>query len=602
MATANNKRIEETATTALKSALLRCPILDSYIDSNDKTPSWDGTVFVYKNKDQVKADLIGRVPIQVKGTEKVIVSDTASFSDLRNYYNDGGCIFFLVSVVPSTGESTIYYASLLVFDLKCILDDAGEQKTYTIKLCKFPSFDANEMATIFMSFSHNSPKQMSFIGKEFMSLDQLEKKGVEIESISFTTTGIGLNQSNIGSFITTHDFYLYAKPKGLDIEIPVEKVQNPIVSKTVTGKVTIKGTEYYPSYDVIYENGNSALRIGKAINIVLHEATQKASVSFKPKGTLSDYINDTACFAALVENKELTLNGVQLQFADTDRVQSSIYREKLQYYRDVKKMLDILGVTEELQCDKLTENDERNIRNFVNSLLYNHKIAFPHAKGSSLYGAFQIGNLSIWICGHKKDDGFYQLESFFVPQHIALFENTDTTHSNPVPASQFLLLDKDAFVHTSNMDYELVGNDVCSMNHNPLLVDSVTQLLLNVLGGYDEQAEKDSRLLDLADKICDWLSGYDDGIDPSILKLNQLQSIKRRRELTISEIVELSKLVNAANSASIRCGAYLLLGDASEAQKCFGEMSTDSQNDFLKYPISHFGNLKKTEDLENGQT
>lgn len=152
------------------------------------------------------------------------------------------------------------------------------------------------------------------------------------------------------------------------------------------------------------------------------------------------------------------------------------------------------------------------------------------------------------------------------------------------------------------MDYELVGNDVCSMNHNPLLVDSVTQLLLNVLGGYDEQAEKDSRLLDLADKICDWLSGFDDGIDPSILKLNQLQSIKRRRELTISEIVELSKLVNTANSASIRCGAYLLLGDTSEAQKCFDEMSTDSQNDFLKYPISHFGNLKKTEDLENGQT
>ena len=33
MATSNNKRIEETATTALKAALLRCPILDSYIDS-----------------------------------------------------------------------------------------------------------------------------------------------------------------------------------------------------------------------------------------------------------------------------------------------------------------------------------------------------------------------------------------------------------------------------------------------------------------------------------------------------------------------------------------------------------------------------------------
>ena len=78
MATSNNKRIEETATTALKAALLRCPILDSYIDSNDKTPSWDGTVFVYRNEKQKKADLLGKAPIQVKGTEKVIISDYLS--------------------------------------------------------------------------------------------------------------------------------------------------------------------------------------------------------------------------------------------------------------------------------------------------------------------------------------------------------------------------------------------------------------------------------------------------------------------------------------------------------------------------------------------
>ena len=66
MATANNKRIEESAVNAVKAALLRCPILDAYIDENDKTPSWDGTVFAYKNGEQKKCDLLGRVPVQVK--------------------------------------------------------------------------------------------------------------------------------------------------------------------------------------------------------------------------------------------------------------------------------------------------------------------------------------------------------------------------------------------------------------------------------------------------------------------------------------------------------------------------------------------------------
>ena len=121
MPSVNTKRIEESATTALKAALLRCPILDSYIDSNDKTPSWDGTVFVYKSEKTKKENLAGRVPIQIKGTEKVIVSDTATFScsvaDLNNYYKDGGCVFFLISVDLSSGNSRIFYKTLLVVDL-----------------------------------------------------------------------------------------------------------------------------------------------------------------------------------------------------------------------------------------------------------------------------------------------------------------------------------------------------------------------------------------------------------------------------------------------------------------------------------------------------
>ena len=158
----NTKRIEESATTALKSALLKCPILDAYIDSNDKTPSWDGTVFVYKSEDQKKENIKGRVPIQVKGTEKIFVSDVATFScstvDLRNYYHDGGCIFFLVSVVPATGEHKIFYASLLVVDLDKILKSAKAQGTYSIRLKLFPENDPKEMAHIFLSFTSNAHK------------------------------------------------------------------------------------------------------------------------------------------------------------------------------------------------------------------------------------------------------------------------------------------------------------------------------------------------------------------------------------------------------------------------------------------------------------
>ena len=47
----DNRKIEEAAILALRSTLLRCPKLETYINTNDRTPSWDGDVFVYNSQD-----------------------------------------------------------------------------------------------------------------------------------------------------------------------------------------------------------------------------------------------------------------------------------------------------------------------------------------------------------------------------------------------------------------------------------------------------------------------------------------------------------------------------------------------------------------------
>ena len=594
MATSNNKRIEETAVTVLKAALLRCPILESFIDSNDKTPSWDGTVFVYKNGFQKKTDLLGRAPIQVKGTEDIIsgtVSYSCEVSDLNNYYRDGGCVFFLISVNTSDSSANMFYSPLHVFDLKKILDRAGQQKYITIKLNPFPQDEPNEMASIFMSFVENSRKQMSFIGREIVSLEQLENGGIEIESLSFNTSGVDFSIDNIGAFISTHDFYLYAKPKGLNIDIPVEKVSNAIVSKTVLGKVFVKDTEYYPSYNVLYEKGDSTIRVGKGISISLDQANNKVSMNFKPIGTLSDFIQDVSCFSDMLESQEITLNGIRLRFNGIGTVDINKYKDGLHYFKDVKRMLDLLGVTEELQCENLSEKDDINIRNFVNAVLYNRRIGFPDAKDNVIHGPIKISNLSIWIWGTKQDDGYYRLDSFFGHHEIALFEKNDVTKSNPIRASHYILLNKDAFVHTSNMNFESVKMDIRSMNYHPLSIEWTTHMMLNVLRGYDEQVIKDNRLLDLAETICDWLALDKKTVEYPVLRLNQLQIQKRRRQLSTQEIIELGRFTDTDYPANIRCGAYLLLGDSDEAQKCFDELSKEMQKEFITFPICHFGKL-----------
>lgn len=596
MPSVNTKRIEESATTALKTALLRCPILESYIESNDKTPSWDGTVFVYKSTEMNKENLTGRVPIQIKGTDRPIKSDTASFScnvaDLKNYYNDGGCIFFLISVDLNTGESRIFYKTLLVVDLDKIIRNAKKQKHFTIHLNAFPT-EVNEISNIFFEFTDNAHKQMAFIGKEIPTFESLEANGVEISSLTFTASGIGLTLNEIPRFLSTHDFYLYAKIKGLDVDIPIDKVTNAIVSKPVKADVRVKDRSFFPEYQVIYENGKPLIRIGKGISVDIGANNSRITVHTDRPDTLSDFITETEFFLEMVEQGEFTLNGVTLPLNGASLPDFQERKMVLKYCKDVKKMLDYLGVTEELNINNLSDNDRKNLSNFTGAILYNRKIGFPNIDKNQFYGGFVIANLVIWIWANRQPDGMYKIENFFKERHnIALFAEEDVNLKKPIPVSQFVLLDKQGLIHISNMNYEIIYEDISQTPISPEYCTKVNFLVLDMIGAYDNQIKKDEKLLDLAEKICEWLRNIQSEIDPEILLLNRLQITKRRRALSMSEVVALVKLTEGEYSMATKCGAYLLLDNDNDAQICFDKLSIFEQKEFLKYPICHFGKLK----------
>lgn len=340
-----------------------------------------------------------------------------------------------------------------------ILKRAKAQKTYSIRLKLFPEEDPNEMANIFLSFTSNVHKQSSFIGKDLLSIEELERKGIKIESLTFNTSGIGLKAEDLPRFVSAHDFYLYAKPEGLDIEIPIDRITDAIVSKPVDGDIKVKEQIYYNSYIVQYSKGEPTLRIGRGISLVLNQDEKKSLISFTPSGTLSEFIKDASLFLDVLENREININGAKISFNDSITIDIASRRNSLAYYNDVKKMLDMLGVTEELQIDSISAPDENNLRNFVGVVLYNRKIGFRNMTESTFYGPFKIANLVIWIWAERNQEGQYSVQNFFSPRHISMFTLDDTECKNPIPVSQFLFLDKSAFTHTSNMNYELMYQD-----------------------------------------------------------------------------------------------------------------------------------------------
>ena len=157
-----------------------------------------------------------------------------------------------------------------------------------------------------MEFTDNMHKQMWLIGKDIPTFESLEAKGAEITSLTFNASGMGVTWGEMPKFLSTRGFYLYAKVKGLDVDVPIDKVTKVIASKPVYGEVRVKEQCFFPSYQVVYENGEPLIRIGKGISVDIRSEDNRITVHIDRPDTLSDFIIEAEFFLEMVEQGEYT--------------------------------------------------------------------------------------------------------------------------------------------------------------------------------------------------------------------------------------------------------------------------------------------------------
>ena len=184
----DENRSELKGIAALTNALLRSPFIKPDIHTNDKTESWDGFVYLYRDKTWGVDPLVGRIPIQVKSTKRPFTGDTASFpvrtADLRNYCTEGGVVFFLISLDTAADTSHIFYANLLNEQLNELLCSRQGQKHVTVVLQRFPENWPDEMEQIFRSFLSERSISASSTSQQSESQIMSECKKMLNESIS----------------------------------------------------------------------------------------------------------------------------------------------------------------------------------------------------------------------------------------------------------------------------------------------------------------------------------------------------------------------------------------------------------------------------------
>ena len=180
----NNIDIEKFSIIAVDYSMYGC--LRPVLQKNDKSPSWDGEIQIYKDSLQKKEDMIGRIPVQVKGTanddfSQSEIKRSVCISDLKNYYNDGGALYFVI-YVRENRNTKIYYNALTPEVLHQILKETPEQQKEKILIFKeFPE-QVDEILILLKRINSECEDLLPALEKakenvqQIIGIDRLQKK------------------------------------------------------------------------------------------------------------------------------------------------------------------------------------------------------------------------------------------------------------------------------------------------------------------------------------------------------------------------------------------------------------------------------------------
>ena len=323
--------IEFEAVGAVREVLNRTNYLESFIDENDKTPVWDGSILVYGDSKipHSKTSLRGRVPVQVKGRliDTLPVKEikfAVNLDDLRGFNSEGGAIFFVVYMTKDYTKK-IYYSNLLTIDIERFLQRSSKQKQVSISFSPFPD-DKGVIMSIFLSFLANRKRQMGTVDTKKLYMDQWDDLEGESMLGTLTIPIITYNDPDRLPFelATSIPQYVYTSPKDFEhILIPVERMESMAIGYIEIGTIKIDDIIYYQEYEIIWQEGEFSFHFGKGLSMSFERVknrsesgSYKININLTSQGTLKERVKDVEFFIHYFDKKNVSIKSIDFPLKD----------------------------------------------------------------------------------------------------------------------------------------------------------------------------------------------------------------------------------------------------------------------------------------------
>lgn len=578
----NKTQIEMRAIMFLEEVLTRSQYIIPEIPKNDKTPSWDGNIFIYNKSGTKKKDLIGKIDVQVKGHyNKKSFNDKINYSvnvfDLRNYLNDSGVIYFVI-YMKNFDEYKIYYNTLLPFDLTCLLKKAKDQKSKSIELIELPT-DELKIRDILTNFIRNRRLQGA-IDPKFLSIEDVDKANLLIESYNFGYSGPGTKLCSPIEYALSNPTYIYLKPFDIEVYLPVGKATFTKFVQTLVKNIKVDGIVKYTEYDVLHTKEKSVFKIGRNIEIDFF----MDRIRFKDKGLLSDRIKDIEFFIAILEKKNILIGEISFptdkMSSNEDAVKNIFLKQKK--LLEIKRLLELLEIKEDLNLDDLTDKGDKNLAILIDTVL-NGELLPVKTEDLPLVGNMKVGNLCIALVCIKVADGKYRLYNYFDKNNpLNPLKATYEDGINELMMSPYILMKRDEINIFSNISYENIYQSIISIQYDEKYFSLLNQFILELIHAYDDSGK--IGIYELVLKILDWMI-IKQPISDNIYSINKFQILKRRRQLTTEELEMLLQIKDEEKDLMMLTAICILIDSFSEANLYYIKLDEEAKRNLKGFPI-----------------
>lgn len=421
-------KIEQNAVNEVRDYIDVTDCLRSYVKDNDRTPLWDGTVFVYKGEPDKRETLYGTAKVQIKGTEVDAFNSKEQYrvrrSELELYMKEGGLFFFVVEMLKSNiRERRIFYKRLSPLYLQAVL----KQKRATsivIPLDPIPT-DFHIVEDEMMNFVDDSRKQTSFVGQQELTLGEALRGNYRLKGSSYVNTK---DNKSLAMLFTSQPFCLYQETPHANIPIGDGEL-TMLVTEFVDETVSINGKTFFYSYIKKYDQKTITFNIGDCFIVKMPKngyagtMMSQVQIQYPNTGSIDLAINVAEFLVALKDSTSITFgqHTTSLRFTDEDR--DKLFGDaqyNLDIYRDIKSSWNDMQIPGVFSFDDF---DEQGLNQYLSVVqhVYRKELGIPinPQNGNKEYiSVVDAGHLRLAIKFTWDHDNFYSSADGFEQQYV----------------------------------------------------------------------------------------------------------------------------------------------------------------------------------------